>query len=177
MAQAQGNAVKKYAEEARKVADQIVQQTQNELTKALEASGPLRAIIVCKYSVPEIASSISRRSGWKVSRVSSRPRNPALGLPDAWEQKVLNDFDARVQRGENFETIEHAEVVREGGTQYFRYMRALPMTAACTACHGPAEQLSPAVKAQLAVEYPHDRAVGFRVGQVRGAVTVKRPLD
>jgi hypothetical protein len=32
------------------------------------------------------------------------------------------------------------------------------------------------MKAQIAGEYPHDKATGYAVGQVRGAVTVKRPL-
>jgi hypothetical protein len=32
------------------------------------------------------------------------------------------------------------------------------------------------VKARLQAEYPHDKATGYGVGQLRGAVTVKRPL-
>jgi Protein of unknown function (DUF3365) len=46
----------------------------------------------------------------------------------------------------------------------------------CTNCHGPADALSTAVKARLQAEYPHDKATGYSVGQIRGAVTVKRPL-
>jgi hypothetical protein len=44
-------------------------------------------------------------------------------------------------------------------------------------CHGPDETLSDAVKARLDSEYPHDRATGHKLGDVRGAVTVKRRLD
>ncbi|MDQ3259267.1 MAG: DUF3365 domain-containing protein, partial [Pseudomonadota bacterium] len=32
------------------------------------------------------------------------------------------------------------------------------------------------VKATLSQQYPHDRATGYVVGQVRGAISVKRPL-
>lgn len=174
---AQSSDVRQLTEESRKVADQLVSQIRIELMKAMETSGPLRSIIVCKYSVPEIASSLSRKTGWKVSRVALKPRNPALGMPDAWEQKVLADFEARITRGEKPDALEHTEIVAEGRQRYFRYMKALPMQPFCSACHGPADQLSPAVKAQLAVEYPHDQATGYRPGQARGAVTVKRPLD
>jgi cytochrome c551/c552 len=174
---AEGPEVRQLADESRRVADQIVQQTQHELTRAMEVSGPLRAIIVSKYSMPEISSSLSRKTGWKVSLVALKPRNPALGMPDAWERKVLREFEARLARGEKPETVERSEIVSENGTRYFRFMKALPVTALCMNCHGPAEQLGPAVKALLAVEYPHDRAIGYRLGQVRGAATVKRPLD
>lgn len=172
-----GADLRQLTEESRKVADQLVQQIRGELVKSMEASGPARSMVVCKYNVPEISSAVSRRSGWKVSRVALKPRNPALGGADAWEQKVLADFEARSERGERAETLEHAEIVAEGRQQYFRYMKALTVAPLCLACHGPAEQLSPAVRAQLAAEYPHDRATGYRLGQVRGAVTVKRPLD
>lgn len=164
-------------DESRKLAEQLVQQVRGELLKSMQASGPLRSIIVCKYTVPEISSALSRKSGASVSRVALNARNPLLGGPDAWERKVLAEFDARVQNGEKAEGLERAEIVAEGTQRYFRYMRALPMAQVCLACHGPADQIAPAVKAQLVAEYPHDKAVGYRLGQVRGAVTVKRPLD
>jgi len=172
-----GADLQQLTDESRKVADQLVQQVRAELVKSMEASGPLRSMIVCKYNVPEISSAVSRKSGWKVSRVALKPRNPVLGGADAWEQKVLADFEARAERGDKADAMEHAEIVTEGRQQYFRYMKALPVAPLCMSCHGPVDQLSPAVKAQLAAEYPHDRATGYRVGQVRGAVTVKRPLD
>ena len=57
----------------------LVAQIRGELTKELEFSGPLRGVIVCKYTVPEISSAMSRKTGWRVTRVALRPRNPALG--------------------------------------------------------------------------------------------------
>jgi len=44
------------------------------------------------------------------------------------------------------------------------------------ACHGSASEISDKVKARLDAEYPHDPATGYRVGQIRGAVSIKRPL-
>jgi hypothetical protein len=58
----------------------------------------------------------------------------------------------------------------------FRYAKAIPMGQPCMACHGPVSGLSDAVKAQLATEYPFDRAVDFQLGQIRGAVSVKKSL-
>ncbi|TXH51284.1 MAG: DUF3365 domain-containing protein [Burkholderiaceae bacterium] len=163
-------------DEARKASGELVTSVRGELMKAIEASGPLRAIVVCKYTVPEIASSVSRRYGARVTRVSLTPRNPSLGWGDAWEQKVLMDFDARVERGEKPENLEHAEITVEPSGRFLRYMKALPMSQPCLHCPGPTEQISESIRQQLAHEYPHDRATGVALGKVRGAVTYKKPI-
>lgn len=176
LAQPGGGDTRALNEEARKTADQLLGQIRGELTRTMEASGPMRAVIVCKYSVPELTSNLSRKTGWRVTRVAARARNPALGMADAWELKVLEGFHQRAERGERPEALEHAEVVTEGGQRYHRYMRALVMTPVCLACHGPVEQISDTVKAQLSNEYPFDTATGYKLGQMRGAITIKRPL-
>jgi hypothetical protein len=163
-------------DDARKASAELVTSVRSELLKAIDASGPLRAIVVCKYTVPEIASAVSRRYGARVTRVSLTPRNPSLGWGDAWEQKVLMDFDERVAKGEKAEALEHAEVVSEPSGRFLRYMKALPMQAVCMHCHGPVEQITESIRQQLAHEYPYDRAVGLTLGKVRGAVTYKKPL-
>lgn len=167
---------RKMVDESRKVVAEFVGQVRRQMQKDFDLSGPVRSIMVCKYSSPEIAAAISRKTGWRISRVSLKPRNPAMGTPDAWEQVVLAEFDRRVQKGEKPENVEYAEIVTEPLGRYFRYMKALPVQPQCLSCHGPAESLSEAVKLRLAAEYPHDKAVGYRPGQVRGAVTIKRPL-
>lgn len=176
LAQAPAEDFRKLAEESRKVADELVTRVGGELVRELEVSGPLKAVVVCKYTVPEITSNISRRTGWRISRVSLRPRNPALASPDAWEQKVLLDFERRRARGEKPEALEHMEVVTEPAGRYFRYMRAIPLAPRCAICHGPQDDMSEAQRVQLAREYPFDRAIGSLPGQLRGATTVKRPL-
>lgn len=55
-------------------------------------------------------------------------------------------------------------------------MKALPVGPLCVSCHGPPEKISEAVKAQIGVDYKHDTAVSYVPGQIRGAVSVKRPL-
>lgn len=163
-------------DEARKVSTSLVQQIGGELKKEYEISGPLRSVIVCKYTAPEVSSIVSRKSGAAVKRVSLKVRNPVLGMPDAWEQKVLVDFERRFSRGEKPESIEYAEIVSETQGRYFRYMKAIPMGPLCMNCHGPIESLTEGTKAQIANEYAHDKAIGYSLGQIRGGVTYKRPL-
>ena len=163
-------------DEARKASAELVTSVRSELFKAVEASGPLRAIVVCKYTVPEIASTVSRKYGARVTRVSLTPRNPSLGWGDAWEQKVLMDFDERVARGEKADGLEFFEVVNEPSGKFLRYLRALPQQPVCMSCHGPTEQMSESIRSQIAHDYPFDHATGVTVGKVRGGVTYKKPL-
>lgn len=159
---------------ARKASQQLTAQIGGEVIKELDRTGPIRAIVVCKYSAPELASSVSRQTGMRVSRVSLRVRNQAIGDPDAWEQQVLLDFEKRLAKGEKADNMEFAEIVREPAGSAFRYAKAIPVVPACLACHGPVANLSEAVKSQLASEYPFDRAVDYQVGQIRGAISVKK---
>jgi hypothetical protein len=55
-------------------------------------------------------------------------------------------------------------------------MKALPVAPLCVTCHGSADKMPAGIKARLAKEYPHDRATGYAPGQLRGAISVKRPL-
>jgi hypothetical protein len=165
------------AAQARGWATQLVQQTGAALKKALADSGPEGAIGVCKQVAPEIAGNLSRENGVRVARVSLKVRNAVLGHPDAWEQAVLADFDRRAAAGEKPEAMERAEIVSEPAGRYFRYMKAIPTQPMCLACHGAPEALPPSIVEKLAAEYPKDRATGYAVGQIRGAVTVKRLLD
>lgn len=163
-------------DEARKVSGRLLGEIRGELVRELERSGPVRAIIVCKYSAPEASAAISRETGMRVTRVSLRPRNRTIGDPDVWEQQILLDFEKRVTAGEKADALEYSEVVVEPAGRYFRYMKAIPMGQPCLACHGPAENISEAVRAKLNGEYPHDIGVNYRLGQVRGAVSIKKQL-
>jgi hypothetical protein len=163
--------------EARDAALTLQKTLAGKLLAAISAGGPESAIGVCETLGPAVAGDISREKGWRVTRVSLKVRNPVLGTPDAWEQRVLADFDARAARGEKPDALEVGEVVSEPQGRYFRYAKALPVIPLCTGCHGVPEAISAGVKERLTKEYPHDRATGYREGQIRGAISIKRPLD
>ncbi|MGH8631992.1 MAG: Tll0287-like domain-containing protein [Burkholderiales bacterium] len=164
------------AGEARAVASELVQRLGAALRQELAAFGPDGAISVCKDTAPRLAGELSRRTGWRVARVSLRPRNALLGEPDAWEQSVLLRFERSAAAGEPADRIEYAETVQEPQGRYFRYMKALAVQPLCLTCHGSAASIPESVRQRLADEYPHDRALGYDVGQLRGAVTIKAPL-
>jgi hypothetical protein len=146
-----------------------------QLRHALNTVGPVGAIEVCRSIAANIAYTISLQTGWKVTRVGTRVRDPIIGMPDAFEQKVLLDFARRLDEGQNPDTLMHAEVVEEPQGRYFRFMKGLPTAEPCLTCHGSAVRDD--VRAALAQSYPHDRATGYRPGELRGAVSVKQKIE
>jgi hypothetical protein len=162
-------------------AKQTVMSFAKELSGALEAAlkkgGPSSAIGVCRDIAPAIANRISLEKGWKVTRVGTRVRNAMIGTPDAWEQQVLADFQARAARGESYKQMSRSEVVEEPGGRYFRFMKPIPVQEVCVGCHGRAADLAEPVRAALTERYPHDKAVNYRVGDLRGAFSIKQLLN
>jgi diguanylate cyclase (GGDEF)-like protein len=94
----------------------------------------------------EISAVLRRSDGTYFRLTSLKPVNPA-NAPDSWERAVLLDFAAGAN--ERWETTEAS------GVPELRYMRALVTDASCLTCH--ARQ-------------------GYRVGDIRGAVSVAVPL-
>lgn len=158
--------------EARKVATTLPPKLLAALQQEISKSGPEGAILVCKDMAPKMAGEISKQTGWKIKRVSLKARNEARAIPDAWEKAALEDFDKRAAAGEPPAQLEKGEKV---GNEY-RYVKALPVQPLCLSCHGPVDQLTPAVKSALAQHYPNDLATGYSVGQIRGAISVRKPL-
>ena len=158
--------------EARNVAMSLPPKLLASLQEEIKKSGPEGAIPVCKDMAPKMAGKLFQETGWKVKRVSLKPRNEARAIPDDWEKAALADFDKRAAAGEPPAQLEKGETV---GSEY-RYVKALPVQPLCLNCHGPVDQLSPAVKSVLGEHYPNDRATGYSVGQIRGAISVRKPL-
>ena len=159
--------------EARGVSTSVPPKLLAVLQAEIAKGGPEGAIAACRDQAPQLARTASEQTGWTVRRVSLRNRNPKA-VPDAWERAALEDFDRRAAAKESPATLERAEVVVENGQRVQRYMRALPTLELCTQCHGTADKLSPAVVARLKALYADDRATGYRVGEIRGAMTLRR---
>lgn len=162
--------------ETRQKALPVLPKVAGMMKETVVAEGTVAAIPVCKEKAPQLLRALSAETGWDVRRVSLKTRNPQRGTPDVWEARQLADFNIRAANGEKVETLETGEIVSEHGKPVYRYIRAIPAGDVCLACHGAADTLDAPLREQLARHYPDDRATGYTKGQIRGALTVKRPL-
>ena len=161
--------------EARKVASAVPPKLLEVLGAQIAKDGPASAVGVCHEKAPQMARTASEKSGWAIRRVSLRVRNPKA-LPDPWEQAALEDFDRRAAAGESPVTLEKYVEIDTAGQKEARYMKALPVQQVCLACHGASETIAPEVSERLRTLYPADQATGYTLGQIRGAITLRRVL-
>lgn len=141
-----------------------------QLKSALQSGGPLKAIEICASEAPAIAEKLSKTTGWTVKRVSLKPRNSKTAVADRWEQEVLKTFEKRLADGEPVSQLVYDERI----ANRYRLMKAQAVEPICLACHG--SHLAPEVEQALERYYPHDKAKGYRIGQIRGAFSLAREL-
>ncbi|MCW8900003.1 MAG: DUF3365 domain-containing protein [Gammaproteobacteria bacterium] len=142
------------------------------LMAAKKSGGATAAVKACNDKAPGIASSASK-NGWEVARTSLKLRNEK-NAPDEWELKVLKQFETRKAKGENPKDIAYAEIIKDNGKKTFRMMKAIPTGELCITCHGA--KVKPEIVNTLNKYYPNDKAKGFKIGDIRGAFTLKKAL-
>ncbi len=161
-------------QEARKIVKQYASTLKHELKSALKEKGPVLAVESCHLKAPDITDNISQSSGWQVRRTSLKVRN-LEDAPDKWENSVLRKFEKMNTEGIPVNKIEFSEVVtKKDGNKEFRYMKAIPTKKVCLQCHG--SNIKSKVASQLDSLYPFDRAVGFKVNDLRGAFSLSKPI-
>ena len=162
--------------ESREAASAMLKELGGKLQAAMKDGGHVNALGVCQVEAPAIALRISEEEKITIRRISHKPRNPSLGVPNDWQTKALKHFEEALARGETPADIEFVEAVKagSGSRMELRFAKPILMQPQCTACHGTPEQISTDVKTKLDALYPQDKAVGFKPGELRGAITVSR---
>tara|TARA_R110002012_G_scaffold49246_2_gene127468 strand:- start:683 stop:1366 length:684 start_codon:yes stop_codon:yes gene_type:complete len=157
--------------EARLLIKEFSETLKSTLSAAIEQGGLINALDACHIEAPAISSRLAAQSDWKVERTSLKPRN-ALNSPDNWELANLQRFEQRKEAGEAVANIDTFSTIQDKGQTVFRYMKAIPTGGLCLNCHG--NSIAPSVKEKIDALYPYDEALGFTVGDIRGAFTLQK---
>ena len=164
--------------EMQSITSVFMQKLGKTLKTTIQAGGAKSAIHVCQTVAPELANQLSRETGWKVSRVSLKVRNPLIGTPDDWEQEQLRHFSkVTVSDGRLQERLEASFIGDSSERRSIRYLRALPTGPLCLTCHGQTKDIPEDVASTLEELYPHDKATGYKLGDIRGAISIHATED
>jgi hypothetical protein len=142
------------------------------LVEAHSKGGPAAAVRVCADEAQALSRSVSEKTRVAVGRSSLRLRNMA-NAPAPWVAQWLKAQGDRAAAG--VEGLSRVEETAHGP----RARVILPITVEplCVSCHGPAQTLPKDVQAALKERYPLDRAVGYRVGDLRGALWAEAQVE
>ena len=158
---------------ARLAADALGRDLMPLLLGALERGGPAAAVAFCADSA-QARTARHQRAGIDVRRVGTRVRNPA-NEPDSVERAFLDQLALALEPGSLPQEIVTV-IPAAAGSYQLQYVRPIVVAQPCLICHGDPTAFDPAVTRLLAERYPQDAATGYRVGDLRGGITVRIPL-
>lgn len=113
-----------------------------------------------------IGKKFTQETGYILKQTSLKLRNPD-NAPDDFERRVLKMFE----EGKNLKEYWGIEQVNQ--ERFFRYMFPLEVKEACLKCHGDKEKIPVFIKEK----YKEDTATGYKLGDIRGAISVKVPYN
>lgn len=146
------------------------------LINQIQTNGILQAVSVCSDTAQLLTNNFGVQKGVYIKRVSLKSRN-VNNVPDDFEKLILNKFSLMQQNNELNSDTEYAEIVEEGEFKYLRYLKPIIVQAECLNCHGSENEILPEVKQLISQAYPDDKAVGYKIGDLRGAVSVKKAIE
>jgi len=160
----------------RTTAMEFMKDLKSVLISQIQTNGVLQAVSVCSDTAQVLTNNFGVQRGVYIKRISLKNRNPN-NFPDEFEKKLLSKFELLNQNKELNDATEHAEIVQEGEFKYLRYLKPILVQAECLNCHGSENDIMPEVKQLIAQEYIDDKAVGYKIGELRGAVSLKKVVE
>ncbi len=146
------------------------------LIKEIQTGGVVNAVAVCSDTAQLLTNNFGLQKGVFIKRVSFKNRNEN-NYPDEFEQRILNKFQLLHQNKEIDNTTEFIEISEEGEFEYLRYMKPIIVQAECLNCHGSENEIPQDAKNLIAQKYKNDKAVNYKIGDLRGAVSLKKVIQ
>lgn len=163
------------AEKSKEMVGELGGAVRSKLLETVKNSGFAAAIPVCKEIAPAKAKEVSGKYKASIRRVSLKNRNIG-NTPDEYEASMLRNMEQDLAGGKLKEA--YAEVViAAGGKKNLRFMKPVVTEALCLNCHGTPDKLNPEAAKAIKELYPDDKATGYGLNQIRGAVTVIYPMN
>ncbi len=149
-----------------------------EVTTYMETKGVAETVVYCQSFSPEYMSGKEKEliklfaekhnlQAVSIGRASLKTRNSS-NTPDETQKQILDAWAQSEQAG-----TKASPTVVGKGKEYTAMIPIRIAGEACLKCHGPAETLDEEVKTILAETYPQDKAVGYSLGELRGAFYFK----
>lgn len=148
-------------------------QTKMELGKnlmsKLKNEGPTEAVKFCAVHALPITDSMSNQLGTTIQRVTNKSRNP-LNKANEFENQLIASYEEQLVNNEELAAVEHT--VNGQSVVYY----PIQTNAMCLKCHGtPNKTISPEVLSTIQKHYPSDKALNYKVNQIRGMWKVTFP--
>lgn len=140
------------------------------LKKHMKAGGPMEAAEFCTTNAYPLTDKVSSDLGKDVTvkRISLNYRNPANKPATNEETAVLNTF----QTLQDNKVLLPEYLVEQVDKDTYKYYKPLSINkGVCLKCHGNISK-NTKLAAYIVKNYPEDKATGYKMGDLRGAIVV-----
>jgi len=158
-------------ERADAIAKKLGGAVRQRLTDAMNTGGAAKAAEVCATEAKQIAAKVREETGAEVGRSSLRMRSEA-DAPPPWVDEWLKEQGER--KAEGVEGIR--ALVKGPAGPVARVLKPIAIEPLCLSCHGDPAAIKDDVKAVLKQRYPGDKATGYQIGDLRGALWAEVPI-
>ncbi|MEQ1504829.1 MAG: DUF3365 domain-containing protein [Myxococcota bacterium] len=156
-------------------ADRIVAESRDRLTtrmiQELRRHPPTDDVAGGSIEADALTEAVPDGAAAPAGQTSLRLRNPANTAP-AWVTAWLEAQGDREASGvTGIRQVEDTDAGRVA-----RVLTPIPLEPRCLTCHGPEDTLPVDVRTDLSRRFPDDRATGYQVGDLRGALWAEVPV-
>ena len=159
----------------RKDAKEFMESLKTILVKEMQTNGIASAVSVCSDTAQVLTNNYGLKKDIYIKRVSFKNRNEN-NKPNKTEANALKRFEEQMAKGELKESTEYFTTIEDEGITYVVYLKPIMVQAPCLSCHGSLDQIGPEVKDVIKKKYPNDKATGYQLDELRGAVSIQKTL-
>jgi hypothetical protein len=156
-------------------AKEFMQTLKSILVKEIQNNGLTAAVSVCSDTAQILTNNFGVSKGIYIKRVSFKNRNPN-DYPNDVEAKGLKYFEELKSEGQLNESTEYVEIIEVNGVKKVQYLKPILIQPTCLNCHGEEKFISPEVKTIINQKYPNDKATGYNLNDLRGAISIQKVL-
>ena len=151
-----------------KLSQELLQQLSTKLKHEVQTNGLLQAAKFCNKNALTLTEEVNLRQvqGLSVKRISLKERNTA-NTPKADEALVLESMHKMAEAN-----ALPAYIIEEEGKTYKYYKPLIMKKELCLKCHGKISE-NPELSEFIKESYPQDKATGYKMGDLRGAILVE----
>ena len=145
----------------------------NRLQLALKDGHIVEALKMCSVVAQDLTM-LHDTEKTSIKRISLKYRNP-VNKPTIQEELILKSFEEKLLAGSNFNDLVFKQTTTNYKEKTITYIKAIPTKSVCLNCHG--NSIDKKVLREIKKNYPDDKAIGYNLGQIRGAFLVRHTFN
>ena len=158
--------------EAKNLLKETAKEYKNTLIQGLRHNNLKKALKYCNKEVEQLVIKDNEKD-FAIKRVSLRPRNKN-NFPNLYEKEILEKFNKLNLKDNKGLALEHSEVIKNENNNKFVYVKAIRIKEVCLNCHG--SNINDDLKKEIQNLYPDDKAINYKLNDIRGAFVMYRNI-